>query len=505
MFSAISRRRFVAAGAAGLASLGDFSFLSSLPSAEAASDKRGVAVADDVEPLVRLIEDTPRDKVIEKVVGKIHDGTTYNELLSALMLAGVRDIRARPVGFEFHCVLAINSAHLAALSAEDKDRWLPLLWAADNFKGSQETKIKKKEGDWRLAAVEESKVPAAEKAKKRFAEAMDAWDEDGADAAVVGLGRSEGAMGVYEQFWRYGARDFRDIGHKAIYVANSWRTLQTIGWRHREPILRSLAFALLDHSNQSNPAKADHAADRPGRANLPRAEKLDKKLIEGKKDAKVGVEVLETLRTASAEEASKKVESLLNKGVHPASIWDGLFLTAGELLMRQPGIVGLHTLTATNALHFGYETTADPTTRAFLLLQAAAFLTMFRGMQPSRQEKIIDVKLDKLEKADLTKDPIAEILADVGKERKAAASKTLALIESDPAQARPLMHAARRLIFSKGTDSHDYKFSSAVLEDYYNVAPSLRPRFLAASTNWLKGSGAPDNGLIKKAREALKG
>ena len=27
----------------------------------------------------------------------------------------------------------------------------------------------------------------------------------------------------------YGARDFRDIGHKAIFVANSYRTLVTIG------------------------------------------------------------------------------------------------------------------------------------------------------------------------------------------------------------------------------------------------------------------------------------
>lgn len=500
MFGSISRRDFVAAGTAGLAALGDFSFLSSLPPLEAAesSEKRGVAVADDVEPLVRLIEDTPRDKIVEKVVGKIRDGTSYNELLSALMLAGVRGIRPRPVGFKFHAVLVVNSAHLASLEAEDNDRWLPLLWSANNFKGAQETN--KKEGDWRMSAVDESKVPAAHQAKKRFAEAMDAWDVDATDAAVVGLGRCDGAAGVFEQLWKYGARDFRDIGHKAIYAANAWRTLQTIGWRHHEPILRSLAFAMLDHGNESNPAKADHAADRPGRANLPRAAKFDKKLIEGKKDDKVGLDVLETLRTANAEEASKKVEALLNKGVHPASIWDGLFLTAGELLMREPGIVGLHTLTTVNALHFGYETTGEPTTRAFLLLQAAAFLTMFRDRLPRNKT---GEKLDKLEKVDLTKDPIAEIMADVGKNRKAAAQKTFALLERDPAQAKPLMRAARRMIFAKGRDSHDYKFSSAVLEDYYNVVPSLRSRFLAASTNWLKGSGEADNNLIKEARKAL--
>ena len=43
-----------------------------------------------------------------------------------------------------------------------------------------------------------------------------------------------------------------------------------------------------------------------------------------------------------------------------------------------------------------------------------------------------------------------------------------------------------------------------MLEDYYHVGPTLRPRFLAAGTNWLKGSSEGDNGLIKKAREAVK-
>ena len=499
MLHDLSRRDFVAASTAALAGLGDFAFLGRLPAADDVT-KRGAAVAGDAEPLVRLIEDTPRDKVIEKVVGKIHDGTTYNELLSALMLAGVRGIQPRPVGFKFHAVLVVNSAHLASLAAEDRDRWLPLLWAVDNYKSAQERN--KTEGDWRMSAVAEDKVPAAHQAKKRFAEAMDAWDEAGADAAVVALGRSEGAAGVYEQLWTYGARDFRDIGHKAIYVANSWRTLQTIGWRHHEPILRSLAYALLDRGRDSNPAKADHAADRPGRANLPRAAKLKDRLIDGKKDDRVSTDVLQALRTAKADDASKQVEELLTKGIHPASIWDGLFLTAGELLMRQPGIVGLHTLTTTNALHFGYETSAEPATRAFLLLQAAAFLTLFRDALPGRG-KVGDVKLDALEKADLTKDPIAEILADISKDRKAAAQKTLALLQSDPAQAKPLMHAARRLVFAKGTDSHDYKFSSAVLEDYYALTPTLRPRYLAACTNWLKGSGDRDNGLIKRAREAV--
>ena len=50
-----------------------------------------------------------------------------------------------------------------------------------------------------------------------------------------------------------------------------------------------------------------------------------------------------------------------------------------------------------------------------------------------------------------------------------------------------LMNAARRLVFLKGTDSHDYKFSSAVLEDYFHISPRFRSQFLAAATFKLRG------------------
>ena len=63
--------------------------------------------------------------------------------------------------------------------------------------------------------------------------------------------------------------------------------------------------------------------------------------------------------------------------------------------------------------------------------------------------------------------------------------------------------AARRLIFLKGTDSHDYKYSSAVLEDHVNLGAAGRNRFLAAAAFYLKGSADPDNPLVQRTRGAL--
>jgi hypothetical protein len=55
----------------------------------------------------------------------------------------------------------------------------------------------------------------------------------------------------------------------------------------------------------------------------------------------------------------------------------------------------------------------------------------------------------------------------------------------------------------KGTDSHDYKFSSAVLEDFTHLSPEVRQRFLAASVFWLKGSAGPDSPLVQRTRDAF--
>src|ERR1051326_3142522 len=271
MLSYPTRRRFLKSAAVASTALGfgDLSFLSRLPrisAAEAQLDPKIVRFHPDIERLVRFLEDTPREKLLEEVGARIRRGLTSRELLAALLLAGVRNIQPRPVGFKFHSVLVVNSAHLASLASPDSDRWLPIFWALDYFKSAQAQDVK--EGDWTLRPVDASKVPVADKAGDAFIQAMENWDEAAADGAVSGLVRGAGAQEIFELFCRFGCRDFRELGHKAIYVANSWRTLQCVGWQHAEPVLRSLAYALLDRTGDANPARSDLPADRPGRRNL---------------------------------------------------------------------------------------------------------------------------------------------------------------------------------------------------------------------------------------------
>ena len=488
-----SRRHVLQTGAA----VGALGFLSKLPLLGADDVKLNpdqVQFHPEIEPLIRLLEETPRERLLEEVASRIQKGTTYREVLSALLLAGIRNIQPRPVGFKFHAVLVVNSAHLASQNSPDSDRWLPIFWALDYFKSSQARDVE--EGDWTMASVKEREVPSAEKSRQLFAEGMDQWDEAKVDAATAGLARASGAQEVFDLFVKYGARDFRDIGHKAIFVANSWRTLQAIGWKHSEPVLRSLGYALLQHSG-SNPADSDHEADLPGRLNEELQKKIRGDWQRGDLKKEATAEMLQILREGTWKETSQKVVELLNKKISPQSIWDGLFQHASEMLMRKRGIISLHASTTTNALHYAHQHTFNDDTRKFLLLQNAAFLTMFRDRAGIKS----GVAIDSFEPVEGVPE-IAEIFAEISGNKELAARKALAYLKSakDP---KPFMKEAQRLIYLKGTGSHDYKFSSAVLEDYHSISPGMRDRFLAASVFWLQGSGKKDTDLVARTRAAL--
>lgn len=502
-----TRRRFLQASAAGgaLLGLGEWGLgrLPRVSAAEAQVDPKLVRLDAGIEPLVRLLETTPQDKLLDAVAGKIRGGTSYQEILAALLLAAVRNVQPRPaVGFKFHAVLVINSCHLASLAAADNERWLPIFWALDYFKRVQ--REEEQASGWKMGPVDDSALPAPDKARAAFIQAMDRWDEPAADAAVAALARSAGANEVFELFCRYGARDFRSIGHKAIFVANAFRTLQTIGWQHAEPVLRSLAYALLNHNGEPNPADNDLGPDRPGRRNQDLVKTIRPDWRTGKVDDGATREMLAVLHGGSNDEACDLAVKLINGGTAAQSVWDAVLVGGGELLMRQPGIVGLHSLTTGNALHYAWQHAADDQTRLMMLLQNCAFVPMFRQSAAGRG-KLRDRSVQDMTPTEPAGDgsPVEQILADISGNRDRAAAEVLSYLqEGGPATA--LIDAARRQIFIKGRDAHDYKFSSAVLEDFDHVSPAWRDRFLALSVYNLRGTGGRDSDLPHRTREAFK-
>jgi hypothetical protein len=455
-----------------------------------------VRFSPEMEPVVRWIEDTPRDRVLQVAAEKLKAGLSFRQLLGGLFLAGIRNIKPRPVGFKFHAVMVMNSAHQLALDAPQHDRLLPFFWALDNFKSSQLQD--EKEGNWVLSPVKESAVPSPERARKLFAEAMDRWDDEAADVAVSGLCRAAGSGEIAEALWRYGARDWQNIGHKIIFAAQSFRILDTIGWQHAEPVLRSLVYGLLN-GGQGETSATYAANDRL-------AAQIRPDWSAGKPDSAAAAATLDALRQATPNEAAQAAADALNRGVAASSVWDGVMLAANELLMRQPGIVALHAVTASNSMHYAFRAAARDSTRLLVLLQACSWIALFREGVRSRNglpDKPLINEIAQLPPPDATNAETAEaILHGLNKDRLTAARQVLGFANAG-GSAELFMDAARHLIFTKGTDSHDYKFAAAAFEEFRHANASWQPHLLAASVYYLKGASDSDSPLLQRAREAL--
>src|SRR4051794_29986424 len=125
MSAGLTRRRFLRTAGAGCAALelpGLSGLLSVSParSDEAKVTPEIVRFGPDIEPVVRLIEETPRDRCVAALVERLRGGLPYRRFLAAAFLAAVRK------GDSHHSVYLACSAHQVSLDLRPEERLLPL-------------------------------------------------------------------------------------------------------------------------------------------------------------------------------------------------------------------------------------------------------------------------------------------------------------------------------------------------------------------------------------------
>ena len=273
--------------------------------------------------------------------------------------------------------------------------------------------------------------------------------------------------------------------------------------------MRSLVMALLDVGREKPAEKvgfddADHLANlERARAALPH---LPGSWTGAAQDEAATRDLLDAMRSGSIADASEKTLEQLQSGRSQAQgIWDAVHLAAGELMMRKPGIFGIHTVTSINSLHYAFRTAATAETRLDVLLHAVAWMGRFREIM-SRGGNFGATKITELKPAEVSPDEAvaaAETFELVGKNPPGAAARAFALAQKHP-QPDAYAGMARKVLFRKGTDAHHYKYAAAILEDYGLVSPAWRPHLLATSVYYFKGSKDPDSRLMQQAVEAVR-
>src|SRR5215472_3451175 len=88
--------------------------------------------------LLKLLEDSPRERLPRELARLIREGLRYEDLQAALSLAATRNVQPYPdVGFKYHSVMMMRSIHLTTQHLAATEKWLPVIWAVDYFKDTQ--------------------------------------------------------------------------------------------------------------------------------------------------------------------------------------------------------------------------------------------------------------------------------------------------------------------------------------------------------------------------------
>jgi hypothetical protein len=313
---------------------------------------------------------------------------------------------------------------------------------------------------------------------------------------------------IFSLLFAYGARDLRDIGHKAITVANAHALIGFLDSSQREAILRSTVAALQNSDTDANPGAHDLEPDRPWRINQKRLREIPADWKQGRNDPAARSQLRSELRSAlyreSEEQAGGAIVTMLRSGLSPDAIWQVLFNTAAELVMTQPGILTVHAQTTANALYYAYRICRDEPTQQMLLLQCAAFIAMFRQFTAGAA----DFQLDALQPAEPHGsgiDAIEEIYSEVSAGRRSlAAGKALGYLQTggDP---QALIGVARHHVVYHADEAHDYKFAEAVFENYASLEDAQwRRRYLSAGMAYFKAPAQQPGAVVQETLEALR-
>lgn len=441
-------------------------------------------IGTDLDALAELVRSTPRADLLAKAVELHRGGTHWRDLLGAAFLAGIRDVEPHPVGFQFHCVLVTSSAFQLAEGSPEPDRLAAALFNLDDFKLSQTAD--ERDGDWTLPPAPAAGDLDVRKATAALTAALTKWDRDAADRAATTLARCGSLDDAFEPLWWFGMRDFTNIGHNPIFVAQAHRTLQQIGWRFGEDVMRSLVRGLLDGGAG--------AADQSFVANLERSASL-RLPADAKTSAKGCFELLAGLRHADADRAAAGLADLLRGGLALESALDGMRLFAVEQMWRDPGILAVHALTSLNALRYAAAHARAPRTQAMALLQTASWLVAYRDFLSQRDGYDEEAPgIDAIEAAE--GEPAAQaVYAAATDGAKGAAGLALAAARKGTGE---LETAVRSTCLRKVREHHEFKYAAALLEEMGAAGADIAPRLFAASLGYLRKPSDADHPLWKQ-------
>jgi hypothetical protein len=283
-----------------------------------------------LEPLVRLMQETPPAKLLPNLVERLHKGTELRQLVAAAALANARSFGGEDyVGF--HTMMAIAPAYRMAQELPLARRALPVLKVLHrNSTRIQEHGGRKNEV---LRPVQSAVLPVGRVGGDVLREAVRRRDMTGAERTFAALARGSAEEAFNHLL--FAVEDATEV-HRVVLPYRAWDLLDVIGREQAHTLLRqSVRYCARNEGDNYRRYCAG-------------ARYLVPKLVDGYRllsrprgkrnvnDAWVDKFSM-TLFQANPDQAADAAAAALADGIVPDAIGEAVSLAANQLVLRDAG------------------------------------------------------------------------------------------------------------------------------------------------------------------------
>jgi hypothetical protein len=469
----------------------------------------------ELEPLVCLMQETPANSLLPKLVDKLKSGTPLKRLVAAAALANARTFGGEDyVGF--HTMMALSPSLHLARELPEAQQPLPVF------------KVLHRNTKEKGGRKEEVLHPVEPPAPPRFPGGTAQTLRDAVHGKDVALAEKVFAASMQES----ADQAFNDLlqtvqdnteVHRVVLPYRAWDLLDLIGREHAHTLLRQSVRYCVKAESYSRSAILDEP-----RTLLPKLLQqhglLDRKPGTRLAEDKWVEEFSQTLFKSTGEQAAEAAAAALEEGFSPDAIGEAISLAANQLVLRDMGrspreesagkpvgsvhgdSIGVHACDSANAWRNMARVTNNRNTFACLILgayQVAIDRTNRGGDFQNWQPLPVKYHLDgiKTTEADKLLREADDAIRQNLQARAAAIIHRYGELGHAP---RPVFDLMLRYAVSEDGALHAEKYYRTVSEEFSATRPAYRWRQLVALARVTASEyGRPAAGMAE-ARELLK-
>jgi len=442
----------------------------------------------DLEPLVALLQETPKTKLMPILVEKLNAGLELKQLTAAAAFSNARTFGGENY-FGFHTFMALVPSYQMAKELPKEKAALPLLKVLyRNAHYAQEVGGHKNE-------VLKPLTPADSGTPEDVRKAVHDGDRAKAERLLAFVGKTpEDALNAVI----LGVEDTHDV-HTAVMPWRAYAMLDIVGKEHAVTLLRQ---SVRQCAKQCELQKAKGYLTDTGKIlakllekhKLPKATAGTRKADDAWMDQMCG-----TILISTQDQAGEAIAMALAEGFDPEHVGEAISLAANQLLLRQipdreakkviafrthGDSAGIHASDATNAWR-NMARVSNPRNRAAGLILAAMDSARSAGFKSSGATNYMKEPLPHaadLEKVKVTDE--AALLKELDgairendQMRAAAIAQTYGLLKH---AVRPMFDLLLQFAISEDGRLHSEKYYRTVTEEYATTRDAFKWRQVVA-------------------------